>query len=63
VAWNQETFDATGEVSLSWDDKAMRIDLTRDVSNIRGKVGDMVKTVRRFTCYPVLSLTVSHTIF
>jgi len=63
VAWNQETFDATGDLSLSWDDRAMRIDLTRDVSNIRGKVGDMVKTVRRFTCYPVLSLTVSHTIF
>ena len=45
------------------DVSPQRIDLTRDVSNIRGKVGDMVKTVRRFTCYPVLSLTVSHTIF
>ena len=40
-----------------------RIDLTRDVSGVRGKVGDMVKTVKKFTCYPMLSITFSHSIF
>lgn len=63
VAWNQTKFDETGDLASSWDDKAMRIDLIRDVSDVRGKVGDMVKAVRRFTCYPVVSLTVSHTLF
>ncbi|MCR4921380.1 MAG: hypothetical protein K5945_06685 [Bacteroidaceae bacterium] len=40
-----------------------RIDLTRDVSDVRGKVGDMVKMAKKFTCYPMLSITFSRTIF
>ena len=40
-----------------------RIDLTRDVSDIRGKVGNMVRTTKKFTCYPMLSITFSRTLF
>lgn len=40
-----------------------RIDLTRDVQDIRGKVGDMVKTVKHFKCYPMLSITFSRSLF
>ncbi len=40
-----------------------RIDLTRDVTGIGGKVGDWVKVMNRFKCYPMLSVTFSYKIF
>ncbi len=40
-----------------------RIDITRDVENIRGKVGDMVKMAKHFKCYPMLSVTFSKRLF
>ena len=39
------------------------VDLTRDVADIRGKVGDMVKTVKKFSCLPMVGITISHTLF
>ena len=45
------------------DAEPQRIDLTRDVSDIRGKVGDMVKTVKKFKCLPMVGITISHTLF
>ena len=45
------------------DVQPQRIDLTRDVSDIRGKVGDMVKTVKKFKCLPMVGITISHTLF
>ena len=55
-------FDENGEVIYE-DVQPQRIDLTRDVSDIRGKVGDMVKTVKKFTCLPMVGITVSHSLF
>ena len=47
-----------------WQDKpAERIDLTRDVTDIPGKVGDMVSTIKKFKCWPVLSITFTHRLF
>ena len=47
-----------------WEDiLPTRIDLTRDVSEIPGKVGDMVNTVKKFKCWPVVSVTFSHKLF
>lgn len=40
-----------------------RIDLIRDVTDIPGKVGDMVSTVKKFKCWPVLSITISRRLF
>jgi len=51
VYWNQERFDAGDytEATDCWEyTEAQRIDLTRDVSNVRGKVGDMVDIVKKF---------------
>ena len=45
------------------DVEPQRIDLTRDVSDIRGKVGDMVKTVKKFSCLPMVGITISHSLF
>lgn len=39
------------------------IDLIRDVSDIKGKVGDMVRVVKHFKCYPILGITISYTLF
>ena len=55
-------FDENGEVIYE-DVQPQRIDLTRDVSDIRGKVGDMVKTVKKFKCLPMVGITISHTLF
>lgn len=65
VAWDEETFQRqleAGEVNIDecWiREQPQRIDLTRDVYNIRGKVGDMVKTTKNLRCYPMLSITFS----
>ena len=56
---------------ISWDDEKfewvaqepMRIDLTRDVTDVPGKVGDMVSTIKKFKCWPVVSITFSHRLF
>ncbi len=54
--WNAET--------KSWETvQPQRIDLTHDVHNIPGKVGDMTKLVKHFKVYPSLSVTVSRNIF
>ena len=56
IYWDSETFE--------WKNKTPeRIDLTRDVTNIPGKVGDMVSTINKFKCWPVLSITFSHRLF
>lgn len=39
------------------------IDLTRDVENVRGKVGDYVDLAKTFKVYPMLSFTLSYTLF
>ena len=50
--------------NFSWAEQTpMRIDLTRDVTNIPGKVGDMVSTIKKFKCWPVVSITFSHRLF
>ena len=64
ISWNQKIFDETGDLSKAWiPQKSERIDLTRDVTNIPGKVGDMVSTAKKFKCWPVLSITFSHRLF
>lgn len=40
-----------------------RIDLTRDVSGVQGKVGSMVRVAKRFKCYPVVGVTISRSLF
>ena len=56
IYWDDESFD--------WKNKTPeRIDLTRDVTDIPGKVGDMVGTVKKFKCWPVLSITFTHRLF
>jgi len=40
-----------------------RIDLIRDVSDVQGKVGDMVRVVKHFKCYPTVGITISRTLF
>lgn len=40
-----------------------RLDLTHDVTDIRGKVGNMVRVVKHFKCYPVVGVTISRTLF
>lgn len=56
IYWDAEAFD--------WKNKTSeRIDLTRDVTDIPGKVGDMVSTINKFKCWPVLSITFSHRLF
>lgn len=64
ISWDQEKFDETGNVDEAWVKQVpQRIDLTRDVTEIPGKVGDMVSTVKKFKCWPVLSITFSHKLF
>ena len=55
-------FDADGNVIYE-DVTPQRIDLTRDVTGIPGKVGDMVGTIKKFKFWPVLSITFSHKLF
>jgi hypothetical protein len=56
ISWDFDSFD--------WVEQTpQRIDLTRDVTNIPGKVGDMVKTVKKFKCWPVLGVTFSYRLF
>ena len=55
-------FDADGNVIYE-DVTPQRLDLTRDVTGIPGKVGDMVGTIKKFKCWPVLSITFSHKLF
>lgn len=55
-------FDGDGNL-ISIDAPTQRIDLIRDVTGIPGKVGDMVDTVKKFKCWPVLSFTVSYKLF
>ena len=45
------------------DIEPQRIDLTRDVTDIHGKVGRMVRVVKHFKCYPVVGVTISRTLF
>ena len=45
------------------DDTPQRIDITRDVSDVQGKVGDMVDIVKKFKVYPSFGITISRTIF
>ena len=53
ISWDNEKFD--------WvEQEPMRIDLTRDVTDVPGKVGDMVSTIK---CWPVVSITFSHRLF
>ena len=56
VYWDNENF--------KWgQQEPMRIDLTRDVSDVPGKVGDMVSTIKKFKCWPVLGVTFSYRLF
>ena len=56
ISWDNEKFD--------WvEQEPMRIDLTRDVTDVPGKVGDMVNTIKKFKCWPVVSITFSHSLF
>ena len=56
ISWDNEKFD--------WvEQEPMRIDLTRDVTDVPGKVGDMVSTIKKFKCWPVVSITFSHRLF
>lgn len=44
------------------DKPLQHVDMVNDLNDIKGKVGDMVKTVKKFRCYPNLSLTLSYRI-
>lgn len=56
ISWDNEKFE--------WVEKTpQRIDLTRDVTDVPGKVGDMVSTIKKFKCWPVLSITFTHRLF
>lgn len=62
VSWNWDRYNAGEE--YPWDPVApQRIDLTRDVTNIPGKVGTMVNTIKKFKCWPVISITLSYKLF
>ena len=64
ISWDQEKFMETGNADEAWvKQEPQRIDLTRDVTDIPGKVGDMVNTVKKFKCWPVLSITFSHRLY
>jgi len=64
ISWDQDKFDETGNVDEAWiKQEPQRIDLTRDVTNVPGKVGDMVSTIKKFKCWPVLSITFTHRLF
>ncbi len=56
-----EKNNETGEW-LFVENTPRRIDLTRDVTGINGKVGDWVRIIKKFKCYPMLSLTFSYNI-
>lgn len=43
--------------------KNIPVNFTKDLVNIRGKVGDYMKTIKAFPVYPVLALKVSYSIF
>lgn len=50
------------ETDFVVDEPLSHVDLVSDLTDIKGKVGDMVKVVGRFKCYPNLSLTFSYRI-
>ena len=61
ISWDMEKFFETGD---GWVEQIpQRIDLTRDVTDIPGKVGDMVSTIKKFKCWPVLGVTFSYRLF
>ena len=61
ISWDMDKFNKTGD---GWVQQTpQRIDLTRDVTDIPGKVGDMVSTVKKLKCWPVLSITFSYRLF
>ena len=61
ISWDMEKFLETGD---GWVEQIpQRIDLTRDVTDIPGKVGDMVSTIKKFKCWPVLGVTFSYRLF
>ena len=61
ISWDMDQFNETGD---GWVEQTpQRVDLTRDVTNIPGKVGDMVDTVKKFKCWPVLGVTFSYRLF
>lgn len=61
ISWDMDRFNETGD---GWvEQEPQRIDLTRDVTDIPGKVGDMVSTIKKFKCWPVVSITFSHRLF
>ncbi len=45
------------------NDPDYAVDLTRDVENVRGKVGDYIKFVKALKVYPVLEFRISYAIF
>lgn len=67
--WNYDIvhFDMSDPDMDNWgfvtDEPLQQVNLTHELHDIRGKVGDMVKVANKFTCFPVLSLTISKTIF
>ena len=61
ISWDMDKFLETGD---GWVEQTpQRIDLTRDVTDIPGKVGDMVSTIKKFKCWPVLGITFSYRLF
>lgn len=45
------------------DDPIYATDLTRDVENVRGKVGDYIKFIKTLKVYPVLEFRMAYTLF
>lgn len=45
------------------DEPLQHVDIMRDLDEIPGKVGDMVKTISKFKVYPNLSVTVSYRLY
>lgn len=42
---------------------SLRIDITRDVQDVKWKVGDMVRIVNHFKCFPMFSISFSRRLF
>ena len=53
----------TGEEIWITDEPLQHVDLVHDLTNISGKVGDMVNTISKFKVYPNLSVTFSYKLF
>ena len=55
-----------GDFNDDWEfveNSPMRIDLAHDVNNINGKVGDWVRRIKKFKCYPIVSVTFAYNVF